>query len=272
VSTPTITHPASVEELKRAYRALQSGVFADPTSPTSFGGTSEVWVPTVGEQPVVVAGVGGGVGATTVALAIASVIQSSRLIECCPANRSGLVAASYTELGEQDGWLQGQRDHLRLERRGDHFTHLADLPKPRTSSGPITSVLDAGWSVERLTEPGTWLHPLLGSAPIVLVARSTVPGLRQLETALGRLAACDVIGAALIGPPRKRWPKQLNFNLGPITRRLDDDEQLICVETDPQLALAGLDGNPLPRKVAEAGTTLANLIPPTSSSNERHLS
>ena len=110
----------SLAELRAAYTALHSGAFTTDPAPQPETAAEEVAErPAVADAVVGVVGVSGGVGTTTVALAIAEALGAARLVELTAPHTSGLAAASSAELGTQHGWSLGTRDGLRLERRAD---------------------------------------------------------------------------------------------------------------------------------------------------------
>ena len=84
-------HPVDVAELKRAAVALHAGAFA-MTSHTRLGMVGGDDLPA--GLSLVVAGVAGGVGASTVALAIAAAEGVDRLWDAAPAVASGLGRVS----------------------------------------------------------------------------------------------------------------------------------------------------------------------------------
>ena len=116
----------SVDELRRAWQAIDAGQFRAGSSPSSGVGSEVVgpvegWVPAAGERVIAVVGCAGSVGASTVALAIGTVWPgSARVVECCPAGVSGLAAAPTAELGRhRSGWLVGRREGLVIDRVAD---------------------------------------------------------------------------------------------------------------------------------------------------------
>lgn len=251
LSSPSWT--PSLPELREAARALRAGHFRRPT----LAG----WAPDLGERAVLVVGCGGGVGATTVAVAIATARPAARVVECCDADRSGLVAASFTELGEtDDGWLRGRRGGVLLERRAPH-DRTPEPPLPERAAGCPVTVLDLGADPRWAGNP-TGLADLPAHVPVVLVTRVSLPGLRRLEATLLALPAADVAAAAILGPPRRRWPKSLIHSRGPRTRDLEDDGRLVVFGEDSHLALHGLDATPLPSHCLNAGRVLADLALP----------
>ena len=71
----------SVAELREAWRAIEGGEFAHgPRSAPTARSAATVWTPAASERVVAVVGCAGGVGASTVALALATaagVLQST---------------------------------------------------------------------------------------------------------------------------------------------------------------------------------------------------
>lgn len=241
-------------ELKAAARALLEGRFR-PGSPVSPVLGS--WSPGVGEQVVAVVGCGGGVGATTVALALATAAAPARLVECCPGSRSGLAAASYAELGEAEaGWLRGRRGEVMIERRADPTPD--PVPAPLPAAGRERTVLDVG--LEAFSGPGSCYSGLQG-VPVVLVTRATLPGCHQLEAALNRLHDAVVVAAVLVGYGGRRWPRTLRYGFGIRTRALDADGRLSGLPADAQLGMVGLINTPLPTKVISAAAGIVAAIP-----------
>jgi len=256
MSTTVSTTTPPLAELRAAAQALLEGRFREGVP----GHAADAWTPTPGERFVVALGCGGGVGTTTVAVAVATASEPSRVVECCSSLQSGLVAASYSELGESGGWLRGSRNHVTLERLAHPLADFRALPLllSTTDSGSMT-VLDAGGDLDRVRQSG-WLGPLLGRCPLVVVTRASIPGVRRLESLLAGLAIHQVAAVAVIGPPPRRWPKGMLHSLGQSARTLDAAGRLISVPDDPELAVAGLSNSPLPTKTLVAGAALAALI------------
>ena len=125
MSAATTSRPAvSVDELKRAWTAVQAGDFRTGTdrgaarSQRPTGPADPEWIPAAGERTIAVLGSAGTVGTSTVALALGLTAPDPvRVIECCSADASSMAAASTAELGlHTSGWRQGKRDHVLLER------------------------------------------------------------------------------------------------------------------------------------------------------------
>ena len=258
----------SVDELKRAWWAVQAGQFRSgathdmrqPAAPPAGKG----WEPGPGERVLPVIGCAGSCGASTIALALADASAApARVVECSSVTASGLAAASTAELGlHESGWRRGTRDGLLLERAGDVLVSIAEVPTPSTPDRPIgLTVLDVGWEVGQVLTTPAWLVEQVRSADlVVLVTTATVPGLRRLEGALELLAGTSTC-AAVIGPKRKKWPRPVGYSAGPLTRALDQAGCLVDVPQDRALAIAGLDATPLPAPLLDAAATLLRLLP-----------
>jgi hypothetical protein len=193
-----------------------------------------------------------------VALAVAqSASGRARVVECGPVSTSGLVAASTAELGRHSSsWVQGTRGDVLLERTGQPLTTSpldVPVPSPAPSAVQLT-VLDVCWELGPLLTTRCWLADHVQQADqLVLVAAATVPGLRRLESTLETLTA-KVIVAAVVGPPRRRWPAAVRHSLGPSTRALDRAGRLVVMPFDRRLAFAGLDSTPLPAALTAAAS------------------
>lgn len=271
----------TVEELQRAWVAVREGCFRDLGSPTGRGShhspswvSRREWHAGAGEQVIPVVGASGSVGATTVALALATAAahratsatptaageERVRLVECADPRRSGLAAASDAELGtDGGGWRHGRRAGVRLQRRGGALPGDDVLPTPgdHDTNLWVTTVLDASSEVEGLIDRGGWLgEQIVGSPHLVIAAVATVPGLRRLERLLEVLASSAVPQdrvVAVLGPPRRRWPAPLRGEPGRRTRELlENPEAFVTVPEDRSLRVRGLDTTPLPADVLAA--------------------
>lgn len=272
--TSLTTHPApprpavGVEELKRAWHAVQAGDFRRhpgasqrPAAPSSHEAGGPPWKPHESVLPVI--GCAGSVGATTLALSLATAaatatVESARVVECCTVTASGLAPASTAELGQhRTGWLQGTRGEVLLERSSDIFIIPNEVPPP-TDAAPAVglTVLDVGWEVGQLLTSPSWLSDqVLRADHLVAVTTATIPGLRRLEGALALLEETSVIGAVL-GPPRRRWPRGLEHSLGASSRQLDQRGAMHLIPLDRGLAVRGLDSQALPTPILTAADHL----------------
>lgn len=217
------------------------------------------WQPRYDERVVAVAGMIGSVGATTVSLALASVATftgPARIIECAPPSHSGLTAASTAELGAgRGGWRRGQREGVTLIRRSP--TSLFDAAPPPPEDDGTFTVLDVG---DVLTDrPGeqSIADDVVGGW--VLVARASVPCLRQLELVL-ELALVHSPTLAIVGMSPRRWPTRLASTIQPRTRALLESGRVATFRHDKHLAVTGLTPDPLPRHVAASARTLLTVL------------
>lgn len=217
------------------------------------------WQPRYDERVVAVAGMTGSVGATTVSLALASVATltgPARIIECAPPSRSGLTAAAAAELGTgRGGWGRGQREGVTLIRRSS--TSLFDAAPPPPEADGTFTVLDVG----DLTtgRPGEQSIAADVADGWVLVARASVPCLRQLELVLD-LALVPKPTLAIVGTPPRRWPTRLASAIQPRTRALLESGRVATFRHDKLLALTGLTPDPLPRHVTASARTLLTFL------------
>ncbi|CCH79300.1 conserved hypothetical protein [Nostocoides japonicum T1-X7] len=260
--TTHTTHPTpsraavSVQELKRAWRSVEAGDFRPRQRPGAGNGhetTPHGWHP---DEPVLpVVGCAGSVGATTLALALATRAPgATRIVECCTATASGLAPASTAELGQHPtGWSQGTRGDVLLERGSDILVSTDEVPTPTDPAAALTlTVLDVGWELEQVLASPNWLaDQLLHSEHVVVATTATIPGLRRLEGALSLLAGRRVLGAVL-GPTRRKWPRGLEHSLGTLTRQLDQRGDLHQIPVDRALAVRGLDSEALPTPLLTA--------------------
>jgi hypothetical protein len=263
----------SVDELKRAWNAVQAGRFRTGTGtgatpdlhqpPSPLAG--KAWEPGPGERVLPVIGCAGSCGATTISLALAgAAAMPARVVECSTAGASGLAAASTAELGlHESGWTRGTRDGILLERASNVLMSIQEVPTPSVPDRPIAlTVLDIGWEIGQiLATPGWPGGQVRGAELVVLVTTATVPGLRRLEGALDLLVGTSTC-AAVIGPRPKKWPRPVGCSAGPRTRALEEAGRLVAVPEDRALAIAGLDPTALPASLLQAAAALLRLLPP----------
>ena len=252
-------HPVPVGELIDAWWAVQRGEFR--RSAASRGqaprSVATAWRPAPGEVPILVTGCGGSVGASTVALLLASAAPRSRVVECSPRACSGLAGASTAELGEAEaGWLCGTRGEVRIQRRSDDFESPDALPAPVEGVPGGVTIVDCWWELRQtLASPG-WLGNLARECErVVLVARATVPGMQRLESSLSMLRP-DRCWPVITGASARRLPRPVGHAMGPLTRQLVRGGRLHCLPDNPVLALSGITTEPLPRSYAPAAARL----------------
>ena len=227
----------AVDELKRAWQAIQNGQFrtdAPVEASTLAAGTDSSrvgaerapsWEPHERVLPII--GCLGGAGATTTALAIAAATtaRASRLVECCTATASGLPAATDAELGTTgDGWIQGSRAGVLIERGATVMRSVTNVPHPSSPARPVElTVLDVGWETGHVLATDSWVRDHVRLAPwLVVVTTATVPGMRRLEGVLSILDGAEVV-AAVRGPSRKKWHRDVGPHDGRPHPRLGPD-------------------------------------------------
>jgi hypothetical protein len=240
---------STVSELRRAWAALGAGQFAQAHGPQ---GHVTIWTPAEGERVLPVVGAHGTAGASTLALAIATVAAPARVVECARTTRSGLVGAATAELGGCDGWLRGTRDEVVLERWDDAATGMTPTPPVGKLN---TTVVDVG---SQLPDPSReqWLTSTLdGISPAVIVGDLSLHGIRRIQQALSvtGIRTCVV---AIRGPKPHRSPRYVQQALG----ELDPSVPLIHVPDDPRLRLRGVDTSPLPTPLLAAAERVLTVV------------
>lgn len=286
MSTVTpVRRPHSLEELKRAWQALDAGHFRNPTRSghpqvSVPNGCDIEWVPATGERTVAVFGCGGSVGASTLALGMAlNAPNPVRVLECCSATTSGLASAATAELGlNASGWRQGKRDHVLIERTSDMFTGPIDVPPPTVSDEEHQlTILDIGWEASQVLGTDCWLADTArGAGHVVLVTTATIPGIRRLESVLAALGhrpedrLGDRLGyqitVAVLGPRRKKWPKGVEQAGGAAIRHVLSGDRFVEVPLDRDLQIRGLDTRPIPTAVLTAAARIS--VPDTHSDEQ----
>lgn len=268
MSTQTPSRPVGVEELKRAWHALNAGEFRTGPGagkgPRGRGVTAEdSWSPADGEHTIAVIGCAGSVGASTVALAAGLAAAAPvRVIECCSVTASGLAAASTAELGlHSTDWRQGRRDHVLLERASEVLAGIVEVPLPTEAENETQlTILDVGWEAGQLLATDNWLAEAVRTADqVVLVTTATVPAMRRAGVVMELLAnhwRPEQIVLAVRGPRRKRWPRSLEHAGGPAVRRALDADRCVEIPEDRELAVTGLDSRPVPASLISAARQL----------------
>jgi hypothetical protein len=267
MSTQALSRPVGVDELKRAWHALNAGEFRTGPGagkgPRGRGAAAEDnWSPAHGEHTIAVLGSAGSVGASTVALATGLAAAAPvRVIECCSVTTSGLAAASTAELGlHPRDWRQGTRDHVLLERASEVLAGVDEVPPPIEAQNEIQlTILDIGWEAGQLLATDGWLAGAVRAADqIVLVTTATVPGMRRAGVAMNLLSPWqpEQIALAVRGPRRKKWPRGLEHAGGPAIRRALDADRCVEVPEDRELAVNGLDSRPIPAPLISAARRL----------------
>ena len=242
----------SVAELQAAWRAIEAGEFTHgPRSTPAARGAATVWTPPPGERVVFVVGCAGGVGASTLALALATAPGvPARVVECCPPLASGFSAAANAELGTEGPWRRGSRGDVLLERP---ITGDATVPLPTESAVEWTFV-DTNWTT--VSGPGAgWLESVLRTLDdVILVTNATVPGIRRLESC-AELLGRDALGV-VVGPTANRWPRPVKVAAAGIPARV----HIADFPLDPRLQVTGLTPDPLPAPLLKAAQNVLALL------------
>lgn len=282
----------TVEELRRAWGAVQNGRFLDQADPAAGGDVRQVeqdeqplpdstWKPDPGERVLPVLGCLSGCGSSTLAVAVAEAAASSqpgqpggdprqsglgnarrllaRVVECASSARSGLDAASDSELGHHpSGWVRGARGQVLLERCADPLVDVRRLPIPTAQPGLAVTVLDAASGLRLTAHAGGWLDESIRRAStVVLVSAVTIPGLRALETDLELLGDHRHEYVVALAGPQLHRTRRVVATAGPRTRDLIRAERIVQLPASPALAQTGLTPQPLPRDLAKcAGDVL----------------
>jgi hypothetical protein len=260
-AAPVTVAPVTVTELQAALRAAWAGRFRAGSrhgSTRTRQPNGQLGVALSG-RVVMVVGCHGGAGASTVALAVAEAAGESgpsvRLLDCASAERSGLLTAVDAELGvEPSGWRRGRRARLPIDRVAGVLASAADVPAPPDEPlGAVeVTVVDSGWGATGVLSGGSWLAQVAESAAVVLVARATVPALRQLEQAMAMCCHNPVV--AVQGPSRR--DRSVYATAGPQLSAAQDAGLVVRVPSNRQLAAAGIASAPLPQGVLKAGRQL----------------
>ena len=230
---------STVGELRRAWAALDAGQFAGAHEPQRRG---NVWTPAPAERVLTVVGAHGMAGATTLALAIATVSAPARVVECAPTSKSGLVGAATAELGSRDGWLRGTRDDVVLERSDD----VTSTPIP-LSSDLATTVVDVGCRFpDRSDVP--WMTSTLDAAGlIVIVGDCSLHGIQRIQQTLPMMVGRSCV-VAVRGSKPHQAPRIVRQALG----ELDSPKPLIHIPDDRRIRVRGIDTSPLPSSLLVA--------------------
>lgn len=245
----TATRPVAVEELRRAWHAVQDGAFRSAAHRPSVRRTDGHVTGSDPAGPILpVVGVVPQAGASTLALAMAT-IRGGRVVECCTATASGLATAVTAEMGvTASGWVIGRREGVHIARTSAIHRCLDEIPVPEdVPAGTGTSVLDVGWDLGQVLTGDGWLTAsVLNSPSVLLVTTVNVPGLRRLEVAADLLGIDRVVVAARGSDPR-RWPRQVRGAAGDHARALHAAGRWVALPHERDLAVRGLDSTPLPR-------------------------
>ncbi len=248
----------SVEELQRAWHAVERGDFREPASDRPPDRHDVRW--SAPGPTLVVVGSTRNTGSTTTALAVAEGAEGAvRLVECGPMHSSGLAAATTAELGVSSaGWRRGERGDVRIERTAREVLSPSEVPLPGASDRSVT-VIDVGWEAELLVSSRGWLTHL-SSHRHLLVGRTTGPGLRFLERALDTVSPDHLPWVAAIGLPLKKWPRYLRLAVGHRLSAVIDERQFITVPEVRALRQHGVGAEPLPPSITASLQGVCGLL------------
>lgn len=236
-----------VEELRTAYRGLLDSARSMVPTQSPPIGCRMAEVVGSGEATVVVSGSTGGVGTSTVALALAEHLNARRLVEVSRPHSSSLGEACTAELGERDGWIRGRRKHQRGELEILRPLH----PASALCLDDEITVVDAGvWegAQERLVK-----------AMEVLVGPCTVPGARRLEAILNEMPNPPA-AVALTGSPSRVLPKTLLRVLGPRLLNFRQRNRIVLFPAVATHRMAGITSDPFPKTLHESAGALKRLL------------
>ena len=209
-------------------------------------------------------------GASTLALAVADALAATgrpaALLDYAAPGRSGLSAATDTELGivPTGDWQVGRRGTVTVYRRvirpDDALDADCVLPP---ALPPIADHLHVVADLSGL-DPARRPQPDARST-VLLVCRPTIPGLAHAEAWLTTLAAsAATVLVAAVGP--RRWPRLAAASLGPRLARLRADGRVITVPLQPRLALTGVTADPLPTALLAAAGRIVQRMPAIAAS------
>ena len=198
-----------------------------------------------------------GAGASTLALALADTLAARRrptaLIDTAPPLTSGLVAVSTAEFGADttSSWRRGVRalagsTDITVDRRA---SEVAPHGWPVVAAGSV--VVDLGH-----LDTGTLALLATASCRVVVVCRSTVPGVRRAEQVLAALPRA--VAVAAVGGDR--WPGAVQASVGPRLRVLRTERRVVAVPVDRELEITGPLSSRLPKPVLAAARALTDLV------------
>jgi hypothetical protein len=260
-----VREPVTVAELQAALRAAWAGQFRTDSGRGSTRARrpqAQAGIALPG-RVVMVVGCHGGAGASTLALAVAQAAlesgRSARLLDCASPRRSGLLTAVDAELGlDGSGWRRGRRARLPIERVCDALASATDVPAPpqQPPGGVEFTVVDAGWGAADVLTGDSWLAQEAGSAVVVLVARATIPALRQLEHGLATCPGDPFV--AVLGPTR--WARSVHATAGRLLDTAQAAGRVVRVPLDRHLSATGITCAPLPKAVVQAGRQIVTRV------------
>ena len=283
----TVADLVAAVRSQRAATGLPRPEPAGPLQAEPAIGTEDRAVITMRASTVVVLGVHGGAGASTVTLALSDALAeaqadaqadaqvgasratgvSMRVIDLASPARSGVAPAAECEIAsEYPGWRAARRDRATIYSPTVHPSQLTltDIPEA-LAFGVGHAVIDLG----RPWQPGatdrlSTRHRTTGAATrTVLVCRATVPGLRHAEHALAGLSTklSTESGDVILAPVgARRWASEVVASLGPHTAAAVEDRRCVLMPLDRRLARHGPEAAPFSMPIAASARRLAALL------------
>ena len=154
-----------------------------------------------------------------------------------------------------------------IERTATAVEHPNQIPVPSPTSTALT-VIDISWSLGQLATDRAWVWDALDTVPLVLVTVATVPGMRALDAAMNLAGRHAPLVCAVVGPRRKKWPRQVVAAMSQAIAAADAAGRLVTVEEHHQLAINGLTPEPLPPGLVTAGRHLLDLTAVRDNKND----
>jgi len=284
----TVADLVAAVRSQRAATGLPRPEPAGPLQAEPAIGTEDRAVITMRASTVVVLGVHGGAGASTVTLALSDALAeaqadaqadaqvgasratgvSMRVIDLASPASSGVAPAAECEIAsEYPGWRAARRGRATIYSPTVHPSQLtlADIPEA-LAFGVGHAVIDLGrpWQPGATDRLSTRNRTTGATTRTVLVCRATVPGLRHAEHALAGLSAklsTDPSGDVILAPVgARRWASEVVASLGPHTAAAVEDHRCVLVPPDRRLARHGPEAAPFSKPIAAAARRLAALL------------
>lgn len=250
----------TVAELIGALRSQQEARTIEHPRPADPSAGSRASVVTGGRVAVIGAHPGAGTTVVTVALADAFAASGQAanevgpmVVDGAPRELSGMSGASECEVqAGHDGWCAGRRGTVTVLRPKELAASPGQVPAlPDPADRQV--LIDAGWAWRAVVCGAGPVREWLDFAEIVVVCRATIPGVRHVELALGRLPGEPLVAA--VGA--RRWPGLVRASFGPRLAEIDALGGAVLVPSDRRVEVNGVDTRPFPRPVAAAATGLA---------------
>ena len=286
----TVADLVAAVRSQRAATGLPRPEPAGPLQAEPAIGTEDRAVITMRASTVVVLGVHGGAGASTVTLALSDALAeaqadaqadaqvgasratgvSMRVIDLASPASSGVAPAAECEIAsEYPGWRAARRGRATIYSPGPSLRRpsplaLADIPEA-LAFGVGHAVIDLGrpWQPGATDRLSTRNRTTGATTRTVLVCRATVPGLRHAEHALAGLSTklSTESGDVILAPVgARRWASEVVASLGPHTAAAVEDRRCVLMPLDRRLARHGPEAAPFSKPIAASARRLAALL------------